>query len=268
MGIKASILLLTALLAVPAPQPSPALAGIAHVALRVADLQKSREFYQNLGFEQAFEFADPGKAPVSYMKVNDRQFIELYQRSDDSQLLGLMHVCYEAGDIDALQDFYVQRGLSAPVAKKARAGNLLFSLHDPEDQTLEFTQYMPGSLHFEDRGKHLGEHRISQHMLRATIPVKEPAEEQLFYTSKLGFEETKGGDAVRLRIPGASGDEIELKAESSSTKPRITFAVTSVEKAAGDLRSRGVSFRKGEGISLTDPDGAVITFTENENGKR
>jgi catechol 2,3-dioxygenase-like lactoylglutathione lyase family enzyme len=265
MGIKASILLLTALLAAPGPQPSPALAGIAHVALRVADLQKSRGFYQTLGFEQAFEFADPGKAPVSYMKVNDRQFIELYQRADDSQPLGLMHVCYEANDIDALYDSYVKRGVSASGPKKARAGNLLFSLHDPENQTLEFTQYMPGSLHFEDRGKHLGEHRITEHILRATIPVGDLTAERQFYTSKLGFEDVKAvtvGEA-RLRIPGASGDEIELEI---ANKPRITFAVGSVERASREL-GIGLSYAKGN-FSIKDPDGAVITLTEDEHGKR
>ena len=266
MGIQAAILLMAGLLAAPAPQPSPALTGIAHVALRVADLQKSREFYQKLGFEQAFEFADPGKAPVSYMKLNDRQFIELYQRADDSQPLGLMHVCYEAGDLNALHDFYVQRGVAAPEVKKARAGNLLFSLHDPENQTLEFTQYMPGSLHFEDRGKHLGEKRISQHMLRATIPVKDLDAERLFYTSKLGFEETKAANAVRLKIPGSSGDEIELQAENKSALPHIIFVVGSVERASRELGA-GLSSPKGS-FSLKDPDGAVITFTEDQNGKQ
>src|SRR5271154_3382702 len=60
------------------PDSSPALAGIAHVAFRVTDVQKSREFYRTLGFEQAFEIADPGKPLVSYIKINDRQFIEFY----------------------------------------------------------------------------------------------------------------------------------------------------------------------------------------------
>ena len=54
--------------------PSPPLTGIAHVAFRVSDVAKSHEFYQKLGFEQSFEFNDPGKPPVSYMRVNDTQF--------------------------------------------------------------------------------------------------------------------------------------------------------------------------------------------------
>jgi catechol 2,3-dioxygenase-like lactoylglutathione lyase family enzyme len=39
------------------------LAGIAHVAFRVTDVQKSRDFYRTLGFEQSFEFTDTGKSP-------------------------------------------------------------------------------------------------------------------------------------------------------------------------------------------------------------
>src|SRR5689334_23932801 len=102
-----SFVLLLALQGTQVPKPSPVLAGMAHVALRVTDIRKSREFYGRLGFEEAFTFSDPGKPPVSYLKVNDRQFIELYERSDDAQPPGLMHVCYEAGDIDALREYYL-----------------------------------------------------------------------------------------------------------------------------------------------------------------
>jgi len=110
----------------PASKPLAELAGIAHVAVRVSDVAKSREFYQKLGFEQSFEFNDPRKTPVSYMKVMITSFIELYQRKDDSQPLGLMHVCYEASDVEALQKEYVEREVKAPEPKKARAGNALY----------------------------------------------------------------------------------------------------------------------------------------------
>ena len=73
---------------------STALAGIAHVAFRVKDVALSRSFYRQLGFEEAFAFADPGKASVSYVKVNDHQFIELYGPVPDEPASGLLHVCY------------------------------------------------------------------------------------------------------------------------------------------------------------------------------
>jgi len=159
-------LFLAALLVTPASEPSPELAGIAHVALRVADVEKSREFFGRLGFEQSFEFADPGKPPVAYIKINDRQFVELYQRVDASQPVALLHICYEASDIQALRNEYLQRGLDPSEIRKFRAGNLLFTLHGPEGELLEYTQYLPGSLHVEDRGKHLGARRVSDHLLR------------------------------------------------------------------------------------------------------
>lgn len=243
-----------------AAEPSVPLAGIAHVAFRVSDVARSREFYQKLGFEQSFEFNDPGRPPVSYMKVNDVQFIEIYQRKDETQPLGLMHVCYEATEIEAVQKEYVQREIRAPEPRKARAGNMLFVFRDPEDQTVEFTQYMPGSLHFEDRGKHLTQPRIGSHLTRATIGVHDLPLERSFYTAKMGFDDLGGKDVVRLRIPGLSRDEIELDA-TSPPKTRIALPVPNLERAADELRHRGLIVQKdGDAVSVTDPDGAIIMF--------
>jgi catechol 2,3-dioxygenase-like lactoylglutathione lyase family enzyme len=256
-----SLLLLLVLLGVqaaPAQSPSPALAGIAHVALRVTDVGKSREFYRTLGFEEAFAFSDPGKPPVSYLKVNDRQFIELYQRADASQPLGLMHVCYEATDLDALHEYYVAQGVNAPAAKKARAGNLLFVFRDPEDKVVEFTQYMRGSLHSEARGKHLGEHRVSLHMMRATIPVKNIEAERSFYSSKLGFQDNHGKAVAQLRLPGDSGEAIELQPGGPT---RVMFEVDDLARTVSDLQSRGLSVQKNQTfVSATDPDGTMMLF--------
>src|SRR5215468_10700821 len=190
MLLRVSILLLSFFCAMPAQDSAPSLAGMAHVAFRVNDVAKSRDFYHTLGFEEAFSFSDPGKPPVSYIKVNDRQFIELYGRADDSQPLGLMHVCYEAADIQSVWNEYSKRGIDSPQPRKARAGNLLFLFHDLENQVVEFTQYLPGSLHFEDRGKHLGEKRISQQMVSAAIPVHNLSGELSFYTERLGFKKS------------------------------------------------------------------------------
>src|ERR1039457_682589 len=77
-------------------EPGLALNGVAHVAFRVADVPKSREFYRTLGWEQAFEFSDDKGTATSYVKVNDRQFIELYRRGVPTDSLGLMHICLEA----------------------------------------------------------------------------------------------------------------------------------------------------------------------------
>ena len=260
MRFIAGILLTATFFAVPAQDSSPALAGIAHVAFRVSDVPKSRDFYRALGFEQSFEFADPGKPPVSYIKINDHQFIELYGRADDSQSLGLMHVCYEAADIEALWKEYVKRGMNPPQPKKARAGNLLFLFRDPENQIIEYTQYMLGSLHFEDRGKHLSERSVAHHLKRAVMLVRDLPVEQDFFTSKLGFEEIGGGTtAHRLRLLGSSGDELDLELATAATKPRIVFAVRDPAATAAELRKRSIAVTSA-GDSVTDPDGTVLVF--------
>lgn len=237
---------------------SPDLAGIAHVAFRVDHLQTAREFFQKLGFEQAFEFSDAGKTSVAFIKINDRQFIELYPRTDPAQPGVLMHICFEATDIQSVHDAYVARGLQPAEVKKARAGNLLFVMHGPEGELLEYTRYLPGSLHSEGRGKHLGERRISQRLFAATAGVRDREAERTFYTGKLSFE-SHAASGAELYVPGKSGDRVEL--QPASAKPGITFAVTNVRHAGHDLRARGFKIQKGHGtVSVTDPDGAVIVF--------
>lgn len=242
--------------------PSPALSGIAHVAFRVSDVSRSREFYHALGFEQSFEFTDPGKPPVSYVKINDHQFVELYGRADDSQSIGLLHVCFEVADIESLWTEYVRRSLNPPAARKARAGNLLFLFRDPENQILEYTQYLPGSLHFEDRGKHLSERRIAQHLRRATMVARDPRAETDYFTSKLSFEELGGTTTVhRLRLPGISSDELELAFATPTTRPRIVFSVANLLSTAAELRKRSFVVTEFAGaISVVDPDGTEIRF--------
>ncbi len=223
------------------------------------DLQKSCGFYHKLGFEHAFEFTDNGKTSLAYIKVNDRQFIELIPRANDSQPGGILHTCFEVADIESLHEAYVERGLQPTEAKKARAGNLLFVMHGPDDQLLEYTQYMPDSLHSLDHGKHLGE-RLSTHLLEATTPVRNLTAEHAYYTGKLGF---KGAsfDGNEMYVAGSSGDKVELQADTPAAKPRVVFTVLNVRQAARELHNRGFKVQKGHhAVSVTDPDGAVIVF--------
>jgi catechol 2,3-dioxygenase-like lactoylglutathione lyase family enzyme len=239
---------------------STSLSGIAHVALRVSDLAKSRDFYHSLGFEQAFEFTDAGKTSVAFVKVNDRQFVELYPRTSDTQPGVLMHICFEASDIESVRNAYLKRGLQPAEIKKARAGNLLFVMYDPEGQLLEYTQYLPDSLHSLDHGKHLGEQRVSDHLLEATSAVKDIVAERAFYTAKLNFESVSLTGAEFL-ITGNSGDKMALQTQTSTPRPRIKFAVASVKATVRELRSRGFHVQKSHGTaSVTDPDGAILSF--------
>src|ERR1700743_1646396 len=124
------------------PPPTP-LAGIAHVAFRVSDFARSRDFYQKLGFEQAFAFTKDGTTTEAFFKVNDQQFIEIYP-PQASQPIGFMHLCFESTDLDEMTRVSLARSLTPTPVRRAGAGNLLFTMVGPEQQLIEYTQYMPG----------------------------------------------------------------------------------------------------------------------------
>jgi catechol 2,3-dioxygenase-like lactoylglutathione lyase family enzyme len=238
---------------------SPNLSGIAHVAFRVNDLEKSRDFYKTLGFEQAFAFSDAGKTSTAFIKINDHQFIELYPRTSDSQPGGLLHICFEAADLQSVRSAYLTQGLQPAEIKKARAGNLLFVMHDPEGHLLEYTQYLPDSLHSQTQGKFLEDRRISTHLFAATAGVKDLETERAFYMTKLAFKESAPG-SFKLYPAGDPDNEVQL--QSASDKPRIVFSTPDLKATARDLRSRGFQLQRGHGaVSITDPDGTIIEFT-------
>ena len=254
-------IVLTLLLGIFCPAPSSAqsldLTGIAHVAFRVANYEESRAFYARLGFAQAFQTADPGKPRVSFVKINDQQFLELYEKSGDSSP-GFMHICFETSDIESLRNAYLKLGLSPTEVKKFRAGNLLFVVHDSGGQLVEYTQYLPGSLHFLDRGQHLGARRISERLLASSTPAPNPAAEHDYY-SRLGFQ-TLDSSRRLLGLAGKSGQQIELLTETEA-RPKIRFAVDNLKRAQKSLRQRKIKFEKhGDSLDITDPDGTTITF--------
>ncbi len=244
---------------------APRLAGIAHVAIRVQDLQISRAFYKKLGYEEAFALNNKGGAPTeAFFKVNNRQFIELYPPHKAGEPIGFLHVCFESKDLNALHDAYVARGLSPTAVRKAGAGNLLFTMRGPENQNIEYTEYMPGSKHTLDRGKHLGPDRIAESMVEVGIPMANVAAADVFYKDQMSFVPLRrgfDGGTNAFRLPGSSVEEIEILPQASQPKFHLVLGVAGVSAAAKQLSSRGIPYRQ-EGMTLVlhDPDGNVIVL--------
>src|ERR1700709_523896 len=115
---RASLLLLAILAAplLPAQMQAPPLAGIAHIAIRVRSLDAARDFYEKLGFQEAFSLTGKdGKVNESFIKINDHQFLELYPANPDNPKqasIGFLHVCFEGDDLQAIHDDYVAHGLT------------------------------------------------------------------------------------------------------------------------------------------------------------
>ena len=138
------------------------LRGVAHVGIQVSDLQKSRSFYHDvLGFEEVFDRRIPGSQEVTlaFFKINDRQFIEIVPglRPDPGPqhhpLCGNVHRRHcQAAQAAARNRRTLSRAQSASHAKETWS----FPFPHPpglELSSLDFVQYMPGSLHSADPGK-------------------------------------------------------------------------------------------------------------------
>jgi catechol 2,3-dioxygenase-like lactoylglutathione lyase family enzyme len=239
---------------------SPPFHGLAHVAIRVNDVAASRDFYQKLGFEQFFAFEKNGVPTESFIKVNDRQFIELYPK-EQGKPIGFLHLCFDGDDLNALHDFDVAQGLTPTPVRKAGAGNLLFTLRGPEDQNIEYTQYMPGSRHSEDRGKHLGPNRIADNFFAVALGMKDVPAANTFYTGELGFSTIHPN---LLLIPGSANQQVLIE-QFVSPRSRIFLLVPNLKKASAELKKQGIAATHGKHkLTVTDPDGNLLVFTSKQ----
>jgi catechol 2,3-dioxygenase-like lactoylglutathione lyase family enzyme len=246
----------------PSGTETPPFNGIAHIAIRVHDLAAARDFYEKLGFEQAFDLSKNGVSYESFIKINDTQFIELYPTTDHDPKVGFLHLCFEGVDLNAIHDDYVSRGLTPKKVVKAGAGNLLFTMPGPVQpdfaQNIEYTQYMPGSLHSNDQGKHLGPDRIADKLVSVTLAMQDPDAARDFYINQLHFKSI-AGDPMSLHLPGDSGEEVRIGPASLDGVAHVTLRIQSLSKAARRLHKQQIpSTKDGKNLIITDPDGNVI----------
>ncbi len=263
---RSSLLLAVALfmgVAAKAQEPPP-LNGIAHVALRVGDLAASRTFYTKLGFEEAFALSRDGAVYESFIKINDRQFLELYPVSAKDPQIGFLHLCFEGADLEAISKDYVSRGLTLRTTlRKAGAGNLLFTMDGPAQpsgaQNIEYTQYLPGSLHSNDVGKHLGKDRIADRLVRVSLAMNDPAAAQEFYVKQLRFTPSTQ-DPTLLDLPGTSGEQIQIvTAEQLGQRARVSLHVVDLRQARRMLGVQKIAVKESKGVlTITDPDGNTL----------
>lgn len=248
-----------------APSKTPPLNGVAHIAIRVHNLDTARDFYKRLGFDEAFALSRNGAVYQSFIKLNDRQFIELYPVTPKDSEIGFLHLCFESDDLNAVYQDYLNRGLTPTRLRKAGAGNLLFTLKGPmqvdQPQNIEYTQYMPGSRHYNDRGQHLGADRVGTKLISVTLAMQDPAAGRDFYAKQLQFTPDAHNSMV-FYLPGTSGEQVEIVPVASlGSKARITLATSSLDNSAKLLKQAHLSFKRSKKtLTVTDPDGNLIVI--------
>jgi catechol 2,3-dioxygenase-like lactoylglutathione lyase family enzyme len=176
----------------------PKITGIANIAVKVDNLEEARKFYGGVvGMAEAFTTKDPAvEGPLSAFKVNDHQFVEVSPtlKGDEDRMI---RIGFETNDARKLRDYLASKGVEVPAkVDKDANGNRSFVVKDPDGHSVQFVQYMPGSAHTKDIGKHLPATRISDHIIHVGALVKDPAKADAFYKDILGFRLLwKGGNS-------------------------------------------------------------------------
>jgi catechol 2,3-dioxygenase-like lactoylglutathione lyase family enzyme len=207
----------------------PPIVGVAHIGLRTDNMEAARKFYgQELGYQEPFTLDKPsGGLMLTYFKVNDHQYIEVFPNLERPDQDRLSHIAFETTNIQQLRDYLANRGVKVPdTLKPGLDGNVSMMLKDPDGHDVEFVQYMPGSLHEKNFGKFLPATRVSERIIHVGATVQDRAAADRFYKDILGFREFWHGgmkddrtDWIDMRVPeGTDWFEYMLNVKNPNPK--------------------------------------------------
>ncbi len=244
----------------PQPVVRPPIVGVAHIGLRTDNLAAARKFYSGvLGLQEPFTVDDPpGKLLLTYFKVNDHQYVEVFPELKDPQQDRLSHISFETTDAEQMRAYLASRGAKVPEKLEHMLdGNRGFDVTDPDGHDVEFVQFMPGSLHSRNFGKFLPDARISQRIIHLGVVVQDQAKADTFYKDILGFRETWHGgmtdketDWVDMQVPeGTDWLEYMLNVHNPSPKElgvmhHFALGVPSVKASYQTVLQRGMKPEK------------------------
>src|SRR5712692_8578218 len=114
MRLAAAALLCASLTAAQTPQ-RPRITGVAHIALYVQDVDKARWFYKDfLGFGEPFLLNNPdGSLSLTFIKVNDRQYVELFPGLKP-EADRLNHISFYTDNAESMRAYLGSKGVKVP----------------------------------------------------------------------------------------------------------------------------------------------------------
>jgi lactoylglutathione lyase len=264
----------------------PRITGVAHIAIFTSDIAKAREFYGGLlGYQEPFLLNNAaGKLDLTFVKINERQYIEIFPEKE-AGTDRLNHISVETDDAEGMRAYLASRGVAVPAkVNRVRIGNLAFNVKDPDGHTVEFVQYTPDGWTARERGKFVGDARISDRMAHLGILVGKLDDAKKFYGDILGFTETWRGTRdpkqlswVNMKVPDGD-DYIEFMLYKDMPAPtqrgsqhHLCLFVPDIEKSLAILKerpgyTRPLEIRTGVNrkrqLNLFDHDGTRVELME------
>ncbi len=262
----------------------PKVLGVAHMAVYVKDLAKTRQFYEDfLGFAEPFTL--PNKehtgTRIVFVKVNDHQYIEIFNEADRGEGQ-LNHISFYTDDADRMLAYLksqkvemVGNAATITTVGKGQTGNKNFNVKDPDGHIVEIVEYQPDSWTAREKGKFMPETRISDHIMHVGVLVGDLDKSMDFYGRILGFKEFWRGSGspnmlswVNVR-PAEAQDYLELMLYNKlpapngrGTKNHVCLTVPDCQKALEVLKQRAA-----KGL-YTPPEGKPMEIATGVNRKR
>src|ERR1700746_962289 len=118
-SLLVSLLISGALFAQTASVARPKILGVAHIGVRSDSLDEARKFYGSvLGYQEPFTYSRPasegGGLLLTYFKVNDHQYIEVFPELKDPKQYRLSHISFETDNAEQLRVYLASKGVKVP----------------------------------------------------------------------------------------------------------------------------------------------------------
>lgn len=271
----------------------PKITGISHAGYFVTDLPKTVYFWHDLlGFDEYTTLSRLGtdQVRIAFIKINDRQHIELFTDTPPSPPNMMSHYCFSVDNVEQMRAYLRAGGFNVKSGNgsKTRTGDYAFEITDPDGTLMEFVQSLPTGIEAQDAGKFLPETRIADGIYHVGFLVGNLDKSLAFYEGVLGFHETWRGAStpdelswVNLQVPEGK-DYIELMLyrklpETYGTKNHVSLVVPDVQKAIAEIESRPayktylayakpLQMQVGKNgkrqVNLYDPDGTRVELME------
>ena len=294
--VAAVVIAGTALRPAPAAEEvqRPKVLGVAHMAIYVKDLEKTRKFYEDfLGYAEAFSLPKKnggGGVRILFIKVNDHQYFEIFNEADRGEGQ-LNHISFYTDNADQMYAYLKSKGVEVMSDKgsvgKGQTGNKNFNVKDPDGHIVEMVEYMPDSWTAREYGKKMPPTRIADHIMHVGVLAGDLDKSSQFYSGILGFKEFWRGSGsprmlswVNMR-PAEGEDYLELMLYNSlpapgarGTKNHASLTIPDADKALEEMKKRAAKVgyekdiviqtgvNKKRQINLYDPDGTRIELME------
>jgi len=127
--------------------------SIAHVAIRVKDIDRTLAFYiGKLGFSELMRLDRDGRLWLVYLRITDDQYLEIFPEAEGENVpgpeaLGYNHMCLAVPDIEQTVRELEVAGIALIRPKiKALDGNWQTWIADPDGHRIELMQMAPDGM--------------------------------------------------------------------------------------------------------------------------